>query len=452
MTKSHSRQRADEILAEIDEIEVRIEKLVEGGDGFARFVPPEGGQRGKGIPIFVPRSAPGDRLRVRLVERRAGYGRAEILEILAAGEGRRDAPCPYFDRCGGCDLQHLEENLQLKLKAEAVRETLRRLGGIETLPKVTIVPGQPWGYRLRAQLHLQDAEPEAGEERGEGDEGGKGDEGGEGDEGGKGDEGGRGDEGGEGRTQVGYFTRGSHELVPVARCGVLVPELESALGDLPQQLGDVRHRRIDLTAGDDSAWTVSPPVEGLPQGEVTTRVGDFVYAYDGRCFFQTHRQLIPALVEHALGSEEDEGGTAYDLFAGVGLFSLPLARRYGRVIAVESDRIANRFARKNAKANGVGNITIERQSVDSWLHYLPPKRARVLVDPPRLGLSHKLRRALVEKRPRRLTYVSCNAATLARDLKQMRSGFRIESLTLLDMFPQTGHMEAVVQLVDRDAG
>ncbi len=393
-------------LDDVDELEVRVEKLVDGGDGLARF---------EGIPIFVPRSAPGDRLRVRMVERKRGYGRAEILEVLEPGEGRRDPPCPHFERCGGCDLQHLEEDVQLKAKAQAVRETLRRLGGVETLPKVTVVPGRPWGYRLRAQLHV-DEDPERG-------------------------------------LRVGYFGRGSHQLEPVTECRVLVPELEGALSVLPRQLRDVRHRRIDLTAGDASQWTSSPPVEGLPQGEVETRIGDFAYAYDARCFFQSHRQLIPALLEHALGPETgEEAGTAYDLFAGVGLFSLPLARRFERVIAVEGDRIANRYAKRNAKANGIKNLTVERQSVESWIRRLPPKRPLVLVDPPRFGLTHEVRRALVERRPRRLTYVSCHAATLARDLKQLRRGFRIESLALLDMFPQTGHMEAVVQLVDRDAG
>ncbi len=392
-------------LAEVDEVEVRVEKLVDGGDGLARF---------EGIPIFVPRSAPGDRLRVRLVERKRGYGRAEILEVLTAGEGRREPPCRHYERCGGCDLQHLEEDVQLKAKAQAVRETLRRLGGVETLPKVTVVPGRPWGYRLRTQLHV-DEDPERG-------------------------------------LRIGYYGRGSHQLEPVEQCPVLVPELEGALSVLPEHLRDVRHRRVDLTAGDDARWTASPPIEGLPQGEVETRIGDFVYAYDARCFFQSHRQLIPALLEHALGPETgDEEGTAYDLFAGVGLFSLPLARRFERVVAVEGDRIANRFAKRNARANGIKNLTIERQSVESWIRMLPPRRARVLVDPPRFGLIHQVRRALVERRPRRLTYVSCHAATLARDLKQLSGGFRIESLALLDMFPQTGHMEAVVQLVDRDA-
>ena len=407
MTNTHPRQRAGARLAELEEIEIRIEKLVEGGDGLARF---------EGIPIFVPRSAPGDRLRVRLVERRPGYGRAEIVEILAPGVGRRDAPCPHFERCGGCDLQHLEESLQLKYKVEAVRETLKRLGGIETPAKVTVVPGRPWGYRLRAQLHLQDTD-----ERG---------------------------------LEAGYFARGSHDLVPVASCPVLVPELESLLPELPRMLREVRHRRVDLTAGDAGQWALSPPAPGLPQGEVETRVGDLVFSYDARCFFQAHRQLIPALVEHAVGPETvrdgDEAGTAYDLFAGVGLFSLPLAQRFRRVVAVEGDRVAGRFARKNARANRLSNVTVEPQSVESFMRLLPPKSARVVVDPPRLGLIHQVRRALVERRPRRLTYVSCDAATLARDLKQLAGVFRIESLALLDMVPQTGHMEIVVQLVDRE--
>ncbi len=391
-------------LAEVDEVEVTVEKLIDGGDGLTRF---------EGIPIFVPRSAPGDRLRVRIVERKPSYGRAEIVEILSPGEGRREPPCPHFERCGGCDLQHLEESAQLKAKAQAVRETLRRLGGIETLPRVTVVPGKPWGYRLRTQLHI-DEDPTRG-------------------------------------LRIGYYARGSHDLEAIEQCPVLVPELEATLSVLPRHLREVSHRRVDLTTGDDASWSVSPPIEGLPKGEVKSRIGDFVYSYDARCFFQAHRQLIPELVDFALGPETGtERGTAYDLFAGVGLFSLPLARRYDRVIAVEGDRIANRFTRRNARANGIKNLTVERQSVESFIRMLPPKRPRVLVDPPRLGLTHQVRRALVEKRPRRLTYVSCHAATLARDLKQLSGGFRIESLTLLDMFPQTGHMEAVVQLVDRD--
>jgi 23S rRNA (uracil1939-C5)-methyltransferase len=153
-----------------------------------------------------------------------------------------------------------------------------------------------------------------------------------------------------------------------------------------------------------------------------------------------------------LGPEEPEAAEseAYDLFAGVGLFSLPLCRRYRRVVAVEGDRVAGRFARKNAQENGVDNLTVESQAVESWIEGLPERPARVVVDPPRVGISPVVRKAILDRRPRRLTYVSCDSATLARDLSMLRTAYRITRLALLDMFPQTGHMEAVVQLLARD--
>lgn len=392
-----------EWLARIGEIEARIEKLVAGGDGLARV---------EGVPVFVPRSAPGDLLRLRLVERRPSYGRAEIVEILEPGPGRRTPPCTHYERCGGCNLQHLDDSLQLRLKVEAVRENLLRLGRIEVPSDVKVVAGDPWGYRLRAQLHVGD---------------------------------------GDGGREVGYFARGSHDLVAVESCPILVPDLERELPTLARRLGEATHRRLDLAAGDGGEWTCAPPLPDLPRGEVSTRVGDLTYRYDARSFFQIHRQLLPQLVEHALGTDSgDGGGTAYDLFAGVGLFSLPLARRYRRVVAVEGERGAARMARINARRNHIANLTVEPQAVESWIVELPAGAERVLVDPPRVGLTSTVRRALVERRPRHLTYVSCDSASLARDLKLMRTGFRVSRLALLDMFPQTGHMEVVVQLVDRD--
>ncbi len=409
------REPASERLAEVEELEGRVEKLVAGGDGLVRF---------EGIPIFVPRSAPGDLLRLRLVERRASFARAEIVEILEPGTGRRTPPCPYFERCGGCDLQHLDDAMQLRLKAEAVGENLRRLGGLEMPSDVTVVAGKPWGYRLRAQLHVA---------------------------------------AGEGGTEVGFFARRSHDLVAVDRCPILVPELEEQLSDLGRRVHGTPHHRLDVAAGDGGRWACTPPISGLPRGELHLEVGEFTYLYTASCFFQAHRQLLPQLVEQALGpaADGDDDGEAYDLFAGVGFLSLPLSRRYRRVVAVEGDRVAARLAKKNARQNGIANLTIQTQAVESWIQTLPQGAARVVVDPPRVGLSARMRQRLLERRPRRLTYVSCDSATLARDLKILlrpstaagrRRGYRIESLALLDMFPQTGHLEAVVQLVDRVAG
>jgi 23S rRNA (uracil1939-C5)-methyltransferase len=392
---------------------VTIEKLVAGGEGLARF---------QGVPLFVARAAPGDRLRVRIVERRPDYGRAEIVEILESGAARRPDPVPELADWGGCDLQHIKDDEQPILKAQAVRETLERMARIPLPAELPVVHGDAWGYRLRTQLHTAV-------------EGGA--------------------------VHVGYHARGSHRLIPVSRCPILVPELEALLSGLPGQLGEALAatgavpRRLDLAAGDGGAVTASPLVPGLPHGPVATAVLGETYAYDAGCFFQAHRGLLPRLVEAVVGPWE--GGEAYDLYAGVGLFTLPLARRYGRVVAVEGERLAARFARANARRSaprGSGPVRpseaeVVPQAVESWIAALPAGAARVVVDPPRAGLAMAVRRALVERRPERLTYVSCHPATLARDLAQLAAVFAVESVVLFDLFPQTGHMESVVQLVRR---
>lgn len=391
-------------LADVETLEVTVEKLVAGGDGLARW---------EGVPLFVARSAPGDRLRVQLVERRPDYGRAEILEILAPGPGRRPDPVPELSDWGGCDLQHLDDALQPRLKAEAVCETLERIGGL-VLPGgragVPVVTGEPWGYRLRTQLHTERED---------------------------------------GQVRVGYHARGTNRLLPVRRCPLLVPELEALLPSLPGLLAAAfpdgpPPRRLDLTAGDGGEVSVAPVVPGLPHGEVRLAVGDTTYAYDARCFFQGHRGLLPRLLDTVVG--EWTGAVACDLYAGVGLFALPLARRYGKVIAVEGDRIAARYARTNARRNRRANVETVAQSLDSWIGVLPHGIDRAIVDPPRAGLSPRVRKFLLERLPRRLTYVSCHPATLARDLRHLLTAYRLESVALIDLFPQTGHMEAVAQL------
>ena len=373
-----------------------VEKLVAGGDGLARF---------EGIPIFVARTAPGDRVRVRLVERRADYGRAEIVEILEPGPGRREAPCPHFDNCGGCDLQHLEDDLQVELKARAFRETLCRLGGLDSSLPMEVVAGAPWGYRVRTQVHTA----------GEGDD-----------------------------LKVGYRGRRSDEVVRVESCPVLVPELDIWLADLAEQLPEAPPRRLDLLAGDQETLSTAPVTPNLPHGSLSISVGEFSYELDARCFFQAHRQLLPGLVELVLG--DWTGDAAFDLYAGIGLFSLPLARRYKQVVAVEGDRVASRYVRRNARRYRLDHLRVVSSAVESWIPNLPPAADRLIVDPPRPGLSKQIRHQIRHCRPRRLTYVSCHAAALARDLKDLIAHYAIEQVTLLDMFPQTGHMEAVVQL------
>lgn len=383
-----------------EELDVVIEKLVEGGDGLARV---------SGFPLFVPRSVPGDRLRVRVTEGRSNYARGEILEVLSPGAGRREPPCDYFGLCGGCDLQQIDDRLQPRLKAKAVMETLSRIGGLRVPESFEAVTGDAWGYRLRTGLRVERDEEQV---------------------------------------TVGYRQRRSHDLVAVSSCPVLVPELEAQLAELPRRLRDVEApERLDLAAGDGGEITSAPVVEGFPSGSVRRRVGEFDYSYDARCFFQGHAGLLSKFVEKVVG--EESGTDAFDLFAGVGLFSLPLARRYERVVAVEGDRIAARYCRNNARTARLANVEVEATALESWAQSLPAGADRVVVDPPRAGLPGTLLRVLMGRRPRRLTYVSCHAATLARDMKRLTEGYDLEELVLLDLFPQTGHMETVAQLALR---
>ena len=387
-------------LANLDEVEVVVEKIVAGGNGLARW---------QGLPIFVPRSAPGDRLRVGVVQRRPDYARGEILEVLEEGPGRRTPPCPHFGRCGGCDLQHLSDDLQVELKAKAVCETLSRLGGITAAVPLEVIKGDPWAYRQRAQVHTA----------------------------------GHGDD-----LRVGFRARRGSEVVEIGSCPILVPELDEKLARLVGDLPAIPPKRLDLVVGDGGAFSTAPKTPGLPQGEVQITVGDIRYELDARCFFQPHRQLVPSLVQQVVGPWR--GRQAYDLYAGVGLFSLPLTHNYEEVVAVEGDSVAGRYLKRNARRGRSENLEFVHSAVESWIAKLPYDCDRVVVDPPRMGLSKEICRWIGQRRPRRLTYASCHPAALARDLKSLSPIFEIEKITLLDLFPQTGHMEVVTQLVSRD--
>lgn len=417
---SAERLEALAALAGINRLELTIEKIVFGGDGLARW---------RGMPVFVPRAAPGDVVEARITERRPSYARAEIEEIKTPGPLRREAPCPFYERCGGCQLQHIEDAEQLGLKVAAAMETLRRLGGIDPAQLAACrfeepVSERTWGYRLRAQVHV-DARPEES-------------------------------------VGVGFRQRRSRDLVFVDRCPVLAPALERELRGLSSLPGDsaaaskTLPSRLNLaTAGleRDSPVVAAPPVDGLPGGELEIDLLGKRLSYDARCFFQAHGGLLESLSLAAVGSFEGE--TAVELYAGVGFFTVGLADRYRSVTAVEGESVAARYARNNLRRNGLRHCRVDRSAVESWVDRrrggpgLEPGLDRVLVDPPRAGLSRKVRSALLSAAPRRLTYVSCDPATLARDLGDLTRDFDLESMAFFDVFPQTAHVETVAQLVQR---
>lgn len=392
-----------------DTIEIRIEKVIYGGHGLGRV---------EGQAVFVPFTAPGDLVRARVTERAKGFLRAEVVERLESGPGRRDAPCEYFGACGGCQLQHMTYEAQLAAKGEFVRDAIERIGRMP-VPNEIVVRGAPeheFGYRVRATAHV--VQMEVG-------------------------------------TLFGFFSGKSHRVVDIVRCPLFVPELDSAwIAARAAAESVAQARTVELAAGDGDA-AAQPPVPGVGRGPVATTVGGVKYSYGPGEFFQINRPLVEALVTAATGGMSDAGGVALELYSGVGLFTIPLSRRFAKVVAVESSREAVGFALANACVNGAANIEVVGAPVERWLRspgLAPGVVSLALLDPPRSGLGAKSVRDLVRLAPRSIVYVSCDPSTLARDLRVfVDGGYRLDAIEAIDLFPQTFHVETIATLSRADA-
>lgn len=384
---------------------VTIEKWVYGGAGLARI---------DGRVVLVPFTLPGEKARIE----DAGV-HAKLLEVIEPAPERVAAPCPIFGRCGGCHYQHAPYEFQVARKAEILREQLRRVGKIEYPGEIGIVSGPGFGYRNRVQLHIKER-------------------------------------------RIGYLAAGSHELVAVeGECPISSPRTNQAIAAVRERLKDPRFphfvRSLELFTNEtdlqvnvlESDCPVARPFFDWFESSVTidypTSFGAF--RVSPRSFFQVNRFLIEKLVETALGGAEGPsagGQTALDLYAGVGLFAVPMARRFSSVVAVEGGASAVRDLEFNAARSGA-NARVEHARVEDYLRALDAKPDFVLADPPRAGLGKSVVEELLRLRPPRLTIVSCDPATLARDLAAL-SAYSIERLTMVDLFPQTYHLESVAEL------
>jgi 23S rRNA (uracil1939-C5)-methyltransferase len=389
---------------------VTVEKLVYGGEGLARL---------GGRVVFAPFVLPGERIRAQAEHEKPGLVRARALEVLAPSLERVSAACPVFGRCGGCHYQHAPYEYQLVAKREILAEELRRLGKMEPPADIAIVAGDPWGYRNRVQLHV------------DGD-------------------------------RIGYWAARSHNLCPIEGCPISSPKLNEAIRALSGMLRDKRwprfvrsleiftdERQVQLNVIETERpvarrffdWCAES-IGGLVEGAVD---------YDGRfrvssnSFFQVNRFLLDRLVETALDGAE--GDMALDLYAGVGLFSLPLAEKFRHVTAVEAGPGAVRDLRFNAERAGHLKLRAEQKTAEEWLERINRPPDFVLLDPPRAGLGKVVVERLSKLRPRSVTIVACDPATLARDLAGLvAAGYAVEKMTLVDLFPQTFHLETVVRL------
>jgi tRNA/tmRNA/rRNA uracil-C5-methylase (TrmA/RlmC/RlmD family) len=383
-------------------LEVSIEKIVPNGFGLA-FA--------DNLTVFVALAAFGDRLRVRIKEKKGKVAFAEIVEILEPSAERVEPECVYFGRCGGCDFQQLNYEAQLEAKVGIIRDCLTRIGKINYEREIAVI-GSPraYGYRSRAQWHVDSR-----------------------------------------RKKLGYFKRSSHEIIDVETCPILTPEMQKTLTDLRENINwesfwsNVAEIEA-ASAGEQISVYSSEIVEPTP--EISFSAAGEKYFYDAQSFFQGNPFLIEPLIETAIGGAG--GAAALDLYCGVGLFTLPLARKFQKVTGVEASERAVEFAKRNVEQARLENADIFAENVSEWLTENADDLREidfVLLDPPRAGTEKETIENLLKIKPKEISYVSCEPSTLARDLRILcESLYHIESITAIDLFPQTHHVETVVRL------
>jgi 23S rRNA (uracil1939-C5)-methyltransferase len=385
---------------ESENLEVEVERILPGGMGLAHA---------GGKTVFVSLAAPGDRVRVKIDRAQGDLLFASIEEIITPSPARIEPPCPYFGRCGGCDFQQLTYEAQLTAKAEIIRDCLHRIARLENVPDVAVTPSpDEWRYRMRATWQI-DREKKA----------------------------------------IGYYERGSRRVCDVAHCAVLQPELEARLEqvratdwrDFPPVL-----KHLDVVAGENGV-SFAPPFAEFRTDELSLRVRGEVYTYNAEAFFQINPALLEPLLDFALA--DASGGTVLDLYCGVGLFTLPLARHFEKAVGVEANPAAVRFARRNLQRAGLTNARVIQSGVAEWFRSDAVGSVEfVLLDPPRAGAESAVIKGIIDVRPTHISYISCDPATLARDLRKLLTAeYVIDSLTAFDLFPQTHHVETVVRLI-----
>jgi 23S rRNA (uracil1939-C5)-methyltransferase len=394
----------------VSNFEVTVEKLVYGGDGLARV---------DGRVVFAPFVLPGERVRVHAAREKPGLIHASTVKILEPSAHRVGAPCPVFGTCGGCHYQHAPYAEQLAIKRAILEEELRRLGKIAPPEEIGIIASEPWGYRNRVQLRVE-------------------------------------------KGRLGYLEMRSHNMCAIDQCPIASPKINQTIEVLKRMLHDPKWPRMvrslelftdETTVQLNLMETERPVARRFFDwcGENIPGLVESTLDYNGRfrvsrgSFFQVNRFLLDRLVEAAV--EGAEGDTAFDLYAGVGLFAPALAARFRQVIAVETGSGAVRDLQFNAERAGLTNVRAEAKMVEEFLQEQESPADFVLLDPPRAGLGKAVVRRLVELQPRQMVLVACDPSTLARDLAGLvAGGYEIVRMAMVDLFAQTYHLEAVVLL------
>ena len=379
-------------------IEVFGSKLVAGGDCLARL---------DGFPLFVGGLYPGDRALVEVTEVRKGFGRGRVERLIVASEWRRAAPCPIADECGGCDWTSLRLDRQLASKREILHDSLLRVGKLraEDIPPIRLHPS-PLNYRLRSRLQVSDSpDPE-----------------------------------------LGFFAARTNRVIPLSpECEVVGPGVLENLQDLRETLATPGTASITtFENGEQFAATVRDSGEPEPEGvAVSFEVRGFEYRLSTDSFFQVNRHLLGTMIDlvrsHAAGVAQKRA--ALDLYAGVGFFTVALAPLFETVTGVESSPVSFRWGVENTA--GFPNTRMVRRDVSKFLS-ARPRADFVMLDPPRAGLHADASDDLARTGAKSICYLSCDPVTFSRDASRLgRRGWVLRSLDLLDLFPNTHHIETL---------
>jgi tRNA/tmRNA/rRNA uracil-C5-methylase (TrmA/RlmC/RlmD family) len=344
----------------------------------------KGVARKNGKAVFIPFTIEGELVSAKITREKKQFAEAEFVDLRQRSPYRVDPPCSYFGKCGGCAYQHIDYAHQLEIKTRQVRDVLKRIGKLNNVPMRPIIPSPlPYAYRNRVTVHAENG-------------------------------------------VIGYFQRDSHRLIDVEHCPIAMEEVNRELADL---------RSHDV-----------------PDGHYTLR------ARSGpRVFSQTNDGVANALRDLIVQLMPANQELLVDAFCGAGFFAKALVGKFQRIVGIDWDRFAIAAAKENATEKETyiaGDIEAELSRTDltdlsgqvSSGKTNGSAKTAVIVDPPAVGLSARLRKTIVDLAPAILIYVSCNPATLARDLAELHSRFKVESVTPLDMFPQTAEIEVVAQL------
>lgn len=415
---------------EVTSLTLRAEAPVYGGFVIGR----------DGKVIFIRGAIPGEFIEISIKETRRDYLIGDVTKVIESSEFRRIPPCPYFGICGGCQLQYIQYEKQIAIKEEVLRESLQRIGGIQIgdLPSLT---GEEFFYRQRVQFKVSH----------------------------------------DGR--IGFFREGTRDVVPIDRCLIVTEKINDLLSRLKcidlrgaKELhvisddtisilvkGSISEDTIQEILGSGVSGIAFPDGDSIGKDYITLEYeglsacnaqAGLKYTVTPWGFFQGHWSLNRRLVSLVMDKLSPlEGKVVLDLYSGAGNFSLPLSTKASEVIAIEDNPYAVEDGRRNLMINGIKNCLFIRSTVEDLFEdrkkrkFIEGRRYDIVIlDPPRPGLSSGLCKNLIDLGCDRVVYVSCNPTTLARDLKKMKERYEIESLYMVDFFPNTYHIEAVAFL------